>query len=238
MGSETMAERIWCYAEEEDSELWRGRCSTREEAISEAPVGLGLMPGDTFWVGEFVRPGAAKYMPSAKDILEMATERSYYDEGLESDPLEASAEGEAELDAFLATWTARHVDPVPFFIPDGDPERHQAPADDAITPEEWGALRSCADDGAPAKEAIFPESVYRDLVERGLMRARMGEAPDGGRAEFYLTTPEGALAAGLQLCKLDVDGKGACARVRGHEDRCMTRDVPHTAAAPRAEGRQ
>ncbi len=95
-----------------------------------------------------------------------------------------------------------------------------------ITPEEWGALRSCADDDAPPTEATFPIDVYRGLAERGLMRVRFGEAPGGGKAEFFLTTPEGAVAAGMRLCALDVRHQGPCARVLGHSGRCMPRSLP------------
>lgn len=66
-----------------------------------------------------------------------------------------------------------------------------------ITLEEWGVLASCRDDGAAPTEARFPRRVYEGLVERGLMRKRTGKLPDGGLADFFLTTPEGeeALAA-------------------------------------------
>ena len=69
-----------------------------------------------------------------------------------------------------------------------------------LTLEEWGALKSCLDDGAPPTEAAFPKRVYERLTERGLMRHRVGKQPGHGVCDFYLTTPAGEMA--LKACKV------------------------------------
>lgn len=69
-----------------------------------------------------------------------------------------------------------------------------------LTLEEWGALTSCLDDGAPPTEARFPKTVYDGLVARGLMRHRIGKLPDGGDADFWLTLPAGEVA--LKDCEV------------------------------------
>jgi hypothetical protein len=120
---------IWCYAEEEDSERWRGYCASREEAIKEGAAEIGFDGGSTFYVAPFARARAAKYIPSANDILEMASERAYDDGG--EDPLEASKEAESELDAFLVAWAEKHVDPLNFYSPTGKPERVTIPTPEA-----------------------------------------------------------------------------------------------------------
>lgn len=64
-----------------------------------------------------------------------------------------------------------------------------------LTLEEWGALKSATDDGAPPKDGPFPKKVYDDLVARGFMRHRVGPCPDGkGEGDFYLTLPAGEAA--------------------------------------------
>lgn len=71
----------------------------------------------------------------------------------------------------------------------------------AITLEEWGALSSCRDDGAAPTKGKFPRRVYEGLVARGLMRRRVGKLPDGGLADFYLTTPAGEDALATRQVK-------------------------------------
>lgn len=128
-----MGESTWCYAEEEDSESWRGHCESREAAIAEAPGELEIYDeeGGVFYVAEFTKPRASKYMPKASYIVEMADERCERSD--ECDSLEASFEAEAELDAFLAAWADKHVH-VTFYDPTGRPERIVVPPTDTSCP--------------------------------------------------------------------------------------------------------
>ena len=124
-----MAEQIWCYADEEDAERWRGRCATREAAIAEAPDELGLMPGDTFWISAWVPCDKSKFLPTPDDVIEGMNDRAY-DDGHEDPEIETDAAGEAELKALLAAWCDKHVVSSRMYDPDGDPERCQVPAED------------------------------------------------------------------------------------------------------------
>lgn len=115
-----MSDVIWCYAEEDDSELWRGHCATREAAIAEGTAETQFDGFTSFYIAPFTPATAEQYMPKAKDILESAHGQAW-DDG-ECDPFEASAEAMAELDAYLSSWAARHVAAPRILLPAGPVE--------------------------------------------------------------------------------------------------------------------
>jgi len=117
---------IWCYSKnaDGDGDIWDGRCDSREAAILDGSGELDFEDGETsFFIHQFDRPKASEFMPSAKQVLEIANENAM-DDGVseQSDPLAAPRRAEEELDAFLTMWADRHVY-VGFARPVGRPER-------------------------------------------------------------------------------------------------------------------
>lgn len=93
--------KFWCTAQAADHDLWTGRHSSREEAIEH---GRKHYDGAGFAIQECETRDPASYFGNVLDgFKENIDETSY-------DPIEISAEAEAELDELLRAWAVKHVD--------------------------------------------------------------------------------------------------------------------------------
>ena len=61
---------VWGYASDHEDESWFGCCSTREEAIAEAPGVLELHTGDAFWIAQGTYPDLGLRIPDLQLILD------------------------------------------------------------------------------------------------------------------------------------------------------------------------
>lgn len=121
----TGPDTIWCFADENEEE-WHGHHSTREEAIE---AGRGEMANGFdlrthFYVGEFRRPSAMQFADDAESYLQAAHERAQDEAGEGADDWpDVGLDVGKELDALLAGWCAKHLEPVPFYVPIGKTEK-------------------------------------------------------------------------------------------------------------------
>lgn len=124
-----MTERVgpWSYAHDELEEHWKGRCETREEAIAEGTLELGIAPGGTFFIDTGTIPSPAEAFDVDR-IIEFAEDYANDNWGEISEQWpDVSAEARAELANFLAEWACKHCQ-CDFWIMDGSPEKVVVPA--------------------------------------------------------------------------------------------------------------
>lgn len=119
---------VWGYAESPDAEAWRGFCGTREEAIAEARDNLLVAPTAPIFVVRGRVPSVEEFIPTADDILEIAgnTAQDECGEAAEDFP-DVSDEGKLALSTMLSEWAKKHIDPIRFWIADGETERIDPP---------------------------------------------------------------------------------------------------------------
>ena len=84
--------------------------SSREDAIARGAD--ETEPGSTFYVLEGQWNRVDDYFPSVDRILELANESAGDDNHDETDWPDVSTEARAELEALLAVWKAKHLEPM------------------------------------------------------------------------------------------------------------------------------
>lgn len=119
--AKTMGEVRWGYALEREPKKWTGDFATRDEAVEEGRRVYG--PMTPFFVIWGTRPHPTTFFTSAQLELEKVAECADDEVGAPAAgwPPKVSDESKAEFDAFVRTWSAKHV-PVSFWLPQGDPE--------------------------------------------------------------------------------------------------------------------
>ena len=115
---------VWGHSDDRNTDLWRGACPSREEAILDGTSEYG---GEPFWVQRGVPRDPADYVPDVADIIEQMAENAADDVGEPAaDWPDVGKEAKAALAALLQTWARKHC-PVHFWSASGDPEEVTPP---------------------------------------------------------------------------------------------------------------
>ena len=110
---------LWCYADEECAEAWKGHVGmTRDEAIAEGRAYYGC----EFWIDAGKLATAPDLMPDASDIIEIALERASEMVDDSQEFVEIKKGGEEALNKMLEEWASTYVK-VTFWMTAGKPER-------------------------------------------------------------------------------------------------------------------
>jgi len=101
----------FCISDDENSENWsNGQYDTFDEAVAQGRLDY---PGKVFWVAACWDGHANEFIPTAREIIEIASNVAYEEMGeaaSEWPDLPESSAAEIELDILLTQWSMKHVD--------------------------------------------------------------------------------------------------------------------------------
>lgn len=104
---------VYGYSTDAEDVEWFGKCSTREEAIAEAPRALELHPGDAFWIVQGEYASSAAHVPTPfdlKDWLMTSMEESLDDRNsMPGQGFDVADGAFEELRAVIKEWAGRHL---------------------------------------------------------------------------------------------------------------------------------
>jgi len=114
---------VWGHSTSLDAERWIGAWASRDEAIAEGRVAY---EGAPFYVVQGYRPKAEKYVAGLSGcVVEMLITAAGDEAGDAVSDYDVPKADKAALDAMLREWAAR-LDPLPFWVVAGEPERVQS----------------------------------------------------------------------------------------------------------------